>query len=75
MEVETVVGGKTCPICGGDNNCGNVAGKLHGTCWCDKEVFPQGVFENIPSNSTTKSCICQSCLEKFKKGNLSEATL
>ncbi|WP_346428502.1 cysteine-rich CWC family protein [Alicyclobacillus mengziensis] len=57
---------------GGDNNCGNVAGKPHGTCWCDKEVFPQEIFENVPSNSTTKSCICQSCLDKF---NLPEATL
>lgn len=42
--------GITCPICGGNSNCGNVAGKPHGECWCDKSVFPPEIFEKVPSN-------------------------
>ncbi|WP_083511908.1 MULTISPECIES: cysteine-rich CWC family protein [Alicyclobacillus] len=54
-----------CPICGGDNNCGNVAGKPHGTCWCDRESFPKKIFDKIPSKGSEKTCICQNCLEKL----------
>ncbi|WAH39716.1 cysteine-rich CWC family protein [Alicyclobacillus fastidiosus] len=56
-----------CPLCGMDNHCGNVAGKPHGTCWCDKEVFPKEIFEKRPLNQSEKSCICQNCLDKFKQ--------
>ncbi|WP_083486087.1 cysteine-rich CWC family protein [Alicyclobacillus ferrooxydans] len=61
-------GGKECPICGGDNNCGNLAGKPHGNCWCDKEVFPQEIFVKVASSPERKLCICRSCLEKFRDG-------
>ena len=70
MEVESVMSGSKCPICGGDNHCGNVAGMKHGECWCDRAVFPQEIFDVVPSNGEEKSCICQSCLQKFKDGNL-----
>jgi len=58
--------GNGCPICGMGNNCGNVAEKPHGTCWCDKAVFPPEIFEKIPSTGSVKTCICQNCLEKLK---------
>lgn len=60
---------KICPFCGMDNNCGNVAGNPHGTCWCNKEFFPKEIFEKLPSTKLDKSCICKNCLEKFKHGN------
>ena len=60
--------GKVCPICGGDNDCGNVAGRPHGTCWCDREFFPKEIFDKIPSTGSEKTCICQNCLGKLKSG-------
>ncbi|WAH36069.1 cysteine-rich CWC family protein [Alicyclobacillus dauci] len=41
---------KVCPFCGMHNNCGHAAGKPHGTCWCDKEIFPNAIFEKLPPN-------------------------
>ncbi|WP_235587013.1 cysteine-rich CWC family protein [Ferroacidibacillus organovorans] len=46
-----MLNGNKYPICGRDNNCGNVAGKPHGTCWCDQEFFPQEISDKIPSGS------------------------
>ncbi|MCL6445149.1 MAG: cysteine-rich CWC family protein [Alicyclobacillus sp.] len=60
----------TCPLCGNDNHCGNVAGKPHGTCWCDKEFFPKQIFEKVPPDEPQRSCICKDCLDKFKTSGL-----
>ncbi|MCL6452706.1 MAG: cysteine-rich CWC family protein [Alicyclobacillus sp.] len=60
----------TCPLCGNDNHCGNVAGKPHGTCWCDEEFFPKEIFENVPLGGPQRSCICKNCLDKFKANGL-----
>ncbi|MBW7474752.1 cysteine-rich CWC family protein [Paenibacillus oenotherae] len=56
-----------CPICGGDNSCGNIAGKVQGACWCSKEYFPEGIFSTVPVDQLGKACICRSCLNKFKE--------
>lgn len=64
--MSTTMSGKVCTICGGDNNYGNVAGKPHGTCWCDKEFFPKEIFDKIPSTGSEETCICQNCLEKLR---------
>ncbi|MCM3626943.1 cysteine-rich CWC family protein [Paenibacillus glycanilyticus] len=56
-----------CPICKGDNKCGNLAGIPAGECWCSKETFPRAVFERIPPESLGKACVCQSCLERLKR--------
>ncbi|MFB5189316.1 cysteine-rich CWC family protein [Alicyclobacillus fastidiosus] len=56
-----------CPLCGMDNHCGNVAGQPHGTCWCDKEVFPNEIFEQLPMSRSECSCICQNCLDQCKQ--------
>ncbi|MBA4494641.1 cysteine-rich CWC family protein [Paenactinomyces guangxiensis] len=58
-----------CPICGKDNNCGNLADKPQGTCWCSKEIFPWEIFELVPAHALKQSCICKGCLEKFKAQN------
>ncbi|MFC4075837.1 cysteine-rich CWC family protein [Salinithrix halophila] len=55
-----------CPICGKDNDCGNLAGKPRGTCWCDKEVFPPEILERV-SSEQRKACICQGCVKRYKK--------
>lgn len=55
---------KYCPICGEENNC--MAGaEEHGNCWCDKEIFPNGVFDLVPVESQKKHCICKNCLSKY----------
>nr|WP_230414655.1 cysteine-rich CWC family protein [Paenibacillus allorhizosphaerae] len=59
----------TCPLCGRDNDCGNVAGKPHGTCWCSKQNFPKSIFELVKPEQLGKSCICKTCLERFKDRN------
>ncbi|HBI04364.1 MAG TPA: hypothetical protein DDY49_10105 [Paenibacillaceae bacterium] len=56
-------------MCGNDNQCGNEAGKPHGTCWCDTAGFPEGIFQLIPDEQRGKSCICPDCLNKYKKEN------
>ncbi|WP_416826329.1 cysteine-rich CWC family protein [Ectobacillus polymachus] len=55
-----------CPLCGKDNNCGNISGKPHGTCWCNDESFPKEIFEMVPPEQLRKACICKECLTKFK---------
>ncbi|WP_147532865.1 cysteine-rich CWC family protein [Bacillus marasmi] len=57
---------KFCPICGEENKCEAGAGE-HGSCWCNKETFPKGVFELVPEESRNKHCICKSCLSKYKE--------
>ncbi|WP_251671585.1 MULTISPECIES: cysteine-rich CWC family protein [unclassified Sporosarcina] len=54
-----------CPICKGDNHCGNGLPKEKGVCWCTSKTFPEEVFFHIPEQELHKHCICQHCLEKI----------
>ena len=39
----------------------------HGNCWCDTEgVFPNGIFELVPTESIRKNCICKKCVNKYR---------
>ena len=57
---------KYCPICGEENEC--MTGRVeHGNCWCDTEgVFPNGIFELVPTESIRKNCICKKCVKKYR---------
>ncbi|MDQ0171067.1 cysteine-rich CWC family protein [Paenibacillus tundrae] len=55
-----------CPLCGEANGCSYAAGAPHSECWCNQAVFPEGVFDRIPTEQRRKSCICQTCLVEFK---------
>lgn len=57
---------KICPLCGEENKCMTEAADK-GTCWCTKEVFPQGIFDLVPVESIRKHCICQKCLNIYKE--------
>jgi hypothetical protein len=57
---------KYCPLCGEENECMTGAGD-HGNCWCDKEVFPNQIFELVPEESRKKHCICKKCLTEYKE--------
>ncbi|AXH99611.1 hypothetical protein DV702_07510 [Sporosarcina sp. PTS2304] len=51
-----------CPICQGENHCGNSLPKTHGSCWCTNKVFTEEVFREIPEEQLYKKCICEKCL-------------
>ncbi|MED4081162.1 cysteine-rich CWC family protein [Halalkalibacterium halodurans] len=57
---------KHCPICGKGNNCG------YGDCWCNDEVFPNGIFLLVPPEHVGKSCICRECVIQFRKSKNKE---
>lgn len=58
---------RVCPLCGEDNNCQHG----QGNCWCESLEFPKGLLDMIPDDKKGKACICRSCLEKYKKQELS----
>ncbi|WP_245888297.1 cysteine-rich CWC family protein [Laceyella sediminis] len=59
-----------CPLCGKHNQCGNLSEQRIGDCWCRIEAFPAGLLEQVPSAYKNKACICKSCLDRYKRGNL-----
>ncbi|MDE5413469.1 cysteine-rich CWC family protein [Alkalihalobacterium chitinilyticum] len=56
---------KKCPLCYEVNHCGNE--ETQSACWCSKESFPKEIFELIPKDQLHRSCICQNCLDQFKR--------
>ena len=48
-----------CPLCGQDNMCGAVAGKV--TCWCFTHPLPDVVRERIPPEARDEACVCRWC--------------
>ena len=56
-----------CPICGRENNCAVANGKDPRECWCMSIEFPK----SLPK---THTCICEECIEKFRKETLEDYT-
>ncbi|WP_342512152.1 cysteine-rich CWC family protein [Sporosarcina sp. FSL K6-1522] len=56
-----------CPLCSKSNNCCNGLDKSLGVCWCNQEVFPAEIFEQVPPEQLRKACICKSCLEQYSE--------
>jgi hypothetical protein len=57
-----------CPLCRENNHCAIEAGEEPETCWCMSVAIPPQLLE---ADSTNKEvCICQKCIEKYKKGRL-----
>jgi len=56
---------KICPICGKDNNCGYEKGL--GSCWCSNIEIPEELKLQVPNELKGKACICEDCVEEFKK--------
>ncbi|PIC56309.1 hypothetical protein CSV80_15385 [Sporosarcina sp. P12(2017)] len=53
-----------CPICRGNNFCGNTM-ENDERCWCTKMTFPPEVFRQIPEEDLYKRCICETCLNRI----------
>jgi hypothetical protein len=52
---------KTCPLCGGHNQCAMTAGQPAGTCWCATATFSAEALAAVPPDSMGKRCLCAGC--------------
>jgi len=55
---------KTCPFCGNNNQC---MAKSSTSCWCSKNSIPTELISLLAKEKQGKYCICQSCIQLFKK--------
>lgn len=53
-----------CPLCGNDNDCGVVAGKV---CWCERAYIPEDVRKALPEHLRGKVCICKACAVQLSR--------
>ena len=51
-----------CPLCGGPNDCGVVAGK--GPCWCFATDVPAEVIAQVPPEQRGTVCVCARCAQR-----------
>ena len=58
---------KICPICQIDNAC--QVEEIQ-KCWCFQTSIPKVLIELVSKEPQNKSCICQKCVELFKKDEL-----
>ncbi len=59
---EDLAGGipsKTCPVCGGDNDCDRAAG--YAACWCDEVRVPPELEVWLASEGIASRCLCPRC--------------
>jgi len=52
---------KTCPLCGGENQCAMAAGETGKACWCQAVTIDASALANIPAESIGKRCLCPAC--------------
>jgi predicted Fe-S protein YdhL (DUF1289 family) len=50
---------RTCPLCGGDNDCGAAAGR--DTCWCHATTIAPNVLAGVPQQARGRVCVCAAC--------------
>ena len=48
-----------CPLCGGGNACGMLAGAT--PCWCTELAIPTATLERIPEAARGRACLCRAC--------------
>ncbi|MDE2371416.1 MAG: cysteine-rich CWC family protein [Burkholderiales bacterium] len=55
---------KTCPLCGGPNDCRPAAdGHFEQACWCREVVFSKALLDRLPPAAKNRCCICRACAE------------
>ena len=61
---------RTCPLCGGDNQCAPAAsGSFNTECWCTKATIDPAAIARIPSDQLRKTCLCPRCAGVHAKQN------
>jgi hypothetical protein len=53
---------RTCPLCGGDNQCAMASGKAPESCWCVSVEIAPTVLQRLPADAIGKVCICGACV-------------
>ena len=57
-----------CPLCGGANQCQLCSpASYKGLCWCARVEMPGELLARVPENFRDRACICQQCVEKFRR--------
>jgi prepilin-type processing-associated H-X9-DG protein/prepilin-type N-terminal cleavage/methylation domain-containing protein len=57
-----------CPLCGGANECQLCSPAAYkGSCWCARVEIPGELLVRVPENFRNRACICQKCVEKFRR--------
>ncbi len=61
---KTGVNPALCPLCGADNQCGNLLASKGQACWCRAAdmTFPEALLQRIPQDARGKACICRGCV-------------
>lgn len=54
-----------CPLCKKENGCAVASGADASSCWCMQTKVPKELLEKIPQQDRGRSCVCQSCIEKY----------
>jgi len=57
----------TCPLCGEPNQCALAADPNATECWCETVDFPEELLAQIPDKAVRKTCVCQTCLNKYQE--------
>tara|TARA_R110001592_G_scaffold363371_1_gene685705 strand:+ start:325858 stop:326073 length:216 start_codon:yes stop_codon:yes gene_type:complete len=52
---------KTCPLCGGENQCAMASGDDGRACWCQAVIIDAAALARIPADSVGKRCLCPAC--------------
>jgi hypothetical protein len=52
---------KTCPLCGGDNQCAVAAGRPPESCWCQQASISSEALAAVPADAVDKYCLCPAC--------------
>jgi len=52
---------KTCPLCGGDNQCAMASGDAGKACWCQDITIDAAALTAVPPDSAGKRCLCPAC--------------
>lgn len=57
---------KLCPLCNASNQCGiNEYNNSKEQCWCVSASITPALLARVPEALINKSCICQSCIDKY----------
>jgi prepilin-type N-terminal cleavage/methylation domain-containing protein/prepilin-type processing-associated H-X9-DG protein len=60
-----------CPLCGAANECQLCSPAAYkGQCWCARVEIPERLLSCVPENFRNRACICQGCVEKFRRERL-----
>lgn len=67
MDLEESVAAEICPLCGKNNQCGQLcSGDNKDACWCasGELEFPESLLNRVSNAAKNRACICKACALK-----------